>query len=555
MPKNILLLGEFSTGKSAFLNMLLGVQLLPEQLDSTNLPIVKIHSGKPGGIWLREPGQKNPRAIESWSDIPEDWNEFDHAEVTVSGHPYLDKGLVFWDTPGINTTNSHHKQHLDKFLKSKSSEFISVLYFVSGNLTSTSIEFLKQNRALWDNMLIFVNIKEVKQEIQSRQIETEVKKTVWTQLGNLPVELLYIGDACEAFNELSEQNREGLTDYELMWKWSTVKVDLADLLQRHEDDVIGTDIFDIILTFAEMPEPESEKEQFEEKTKRSISKASTAKKTSTTLLKKPYAKSISSEAENFDLMVKTANSLLKKRKPKEAVNLFRRAADYGHAEAQYHIGRCYATGKGLQRSSEEALKWYQRSADQGNTEAQYQVGRCYELGKGVKKKIKEAIKWYKISADEGHAEGQYCLGNCYHNGRGVRRDARKTIKWLQKAADQGHTVAQYELGKCYLDGWGVEEDAKVGLKWFNKAASKRHVGAQYYIGECYLTGWGVEENEKVGFKWLKKAAELGHREARYQIGKCYEDGWGVTINRAQAIRWFLEAANQGHPEAKRKIGR
>jgi formylglycine-generating enzyme len=261
MSKDILLLGEFSTGKSAFLNMLLGVQLLPEQLDSTNLPIVKIQAGNPGGIGMREPGQKYPRNIESWSDIPDDWKDFDHAEVAVPGHPYLDKGLVFWDTPGINTTNSHHKQHLDEFVKSKSSRFLWVYYFVSGNLSSTSMEFLKQNRSLWDRLTIIVNIKEVMPADQSRQIESEVKKTVWTQVGNIPVHLLCVGDACEEFNERSEKSREGLSDYDLMRKWSEIKIDLSELLDHKTEDVIGVDIFDLVLTFADMPETQIEMEQ------------------------------------------------------------------------------------------------------------------------------------------------------------------------------------------------------------------------------------------------------------------------------------------------------
>ena len=42
MSKEILLLGEFSTGKSAFINMLLGVSILPERLESTDFSVIKI---------------------------------------------------------------------------------------------------------------------------------------------------------------------------------------------------------------------------------------------------------------------------------------------------------------------------------------------------------------------------------------------------------------------------------------------------------------------------------------------------------------------------------
>lgn len=96
MTKNILLLGEFSTGKSAFINMLLGIPILPERLDATDMPIIKVHGKKPAGLFLREPDQKNPRNIDSWDEVPKNWDEFLHAEISVPDHPLLQKGLVLW---------------------------------------------------------------------------------------------------------------------------------------------------------------------------------------------------------------------------------------------------------------------------------------------------------------------------------------------------------------------------------------------------------------------------------------------------------------------------
>jgi hypothetical protein len=440
MSKDILLLGEFSTGKSAFLNMLLGVQLLPEQLDSTNLPVVKIHSGKPGGIWLRESGQKNPRAIESWSDIPADWNEFDHAEVTVSGHPYLEKGLTFWDTPGINTTNSHHRQHLDDFLKSNGSSFLRAFYFVSGNLTSTSIEYLKQNRSLWDKMMIIVNIKEVMGERQSRQIETEVKKTVLTQVGNIPVELLYIGDACEEFNELSEKNREGLSDYDLMRKWSELQIDLTGLLEGHEDDVIGTDMFDIILTFADMPELDVEDTHVDESDHSLAQKEDSSERHSATVQKNIRPERETPVGEDIHIIVKGAKSFLKNNRLKQAVELFRKAAELGDAEAQYHLGVCYTDGTGVKHNKTDSSMWIKKAADQGHVAAQYiYAWRIREDNQ------KGAAKMFQEAADKGHAYAQHELGRCYRYGWGVDANLNLAVKWHTKASNQGLTCAQVAL--------------------------------------------------------------------------------------------------------------
>jgi TPR repeat protein len=577
MSKDILLLGEFSTGKSAFLNMLLGVQILPEQLDSTNLPVVKIQAGKPGGIWLRESGQNNPRAIESWSDIPEDWNDFEHAEVTVSGHPYLDKGLVFWDTPGINTTNAHHKQHLDDFLRSKSSDFISVLYFVSGNLTSTSIEFLKQNRALWTKMTIIVNIKEVMQVRQAHEIEIEVKKTVRTQLGNLPVELLYIGDACEEFNEVSDKNRAGLSDYELMWKWSDLKVDLAELLERHDSDIVGSYIFDIILTYANMSEPESDGKPIDEKD-HSLTEKKSAETDSSTLKEEGRSDVNFSPdtTEDLDQIVKSAKSsqelaLLFEEQPIEAFALFRKAAELGHPEAQYQLGECYMEALGVEESVEEGNKWYLRSAELGHPEAQYQLGCSYNMGLGVEESEKDASIWLKKAAEQGHVNAIGELNAiAFGEGLGVEESEVEAFKLYLKAAELGHPEAQYELGGCYLEGSGVEESEREAFKWYKKAGEQGNADAMAELAIAYEYGNGVEESKVEAFKWYLEAAEQGNSaailwyikvaergdaEAQFWFGKRFYFGYGdIEQDGTKAVGWLKKAAKQGHSAAMYMIG-
>ena len=57
---------------------------------------------------------------------------------------------------------------------------------------------------------------------------------------------------------------------------------------------------------------------------------------------------------------------LKKEKPEEAVECFRKAAEAGHAQAQYKLGDCYWHGIGVEENEEEAVKWYLMAANQGN---------------------------------------------------------------------------------------------------------------------------------------------------------------------------------------------
>ena len=53
----------------------------------------------------------------------------------------------------------------------------------------------------------------------------------------------------------------------------------------------------------------------------------------------------------------------------EAVNWLRKAAEQGHAQAQFNLGVCYALGNGVPQSYTEAVKWFRKAAEQGQAEA------------------------------------------------------------------------------------------------------------------------------------------------------------------------------------------
>jgi hypothetical protein len=252
MPKgpaimnNVLCLGDFSSGKSAFFNMLLGVKILPEQLQSTDIPVVKIRSGETAAILVHEPGQKYGRPIASFAKVPEDWSSFEYLELTVPGHPMLEGGLALWDTPGINSTKERQRKHLENFLRSTIRDFQTVLFFVSSNMTNSNIEFLNEWPEIKDKLKIVVNIKQVMPERECRRIENAIKKEVNRRLGNVPVELLYIGDVYDEFAEESDERGRDYTDAQRLALWDKLAVDFDGLMKKHEGQVIGEVIFDIL---------------------------------------------------------------------------------------------------------------------------------------------------------------------------------------------------------------------------------------------------------------------------------------------------------------------
>ena len=62
---------------------------------------------------------------------------------------------------------------------------------------------------------------------------------------------------------------------------------------------------------------------------------------------------------------------------------------------------------------------YRKAAEQGDANAQYHLGNCYFNGYGVTKDGSQAIYWWKKAAEKGFPEAQVLLGSMYFNGTNV----------------------------------------------------------------------------------------------------------------------------------------
>jgi hypothetical protein len=165
--------------------------------------------------------------------------------------------------------------------------------------------------------------------------------------------------------------------------------------------------------------------------------------------------SIQSEYEKMDL-----NTLTKKAEN----GIFSK----GDPLAQVEMALRYVKGKDVTSSEHKAFDWYCKAAEQGHMEAQYQVGRFYY---GIKEYEKAAI-WFKRAADQGHSGAQFNLAvGCYNYGLGVEHDNTLALIYLQKSADQNHVEAQYNLGIFHELVLGSIKNA---MQWYQKAAEQNH---------------------------------------------------------------------------------
>lgn len=119
------------------------------------------------------------------------------------------------------------------------------------------------------------------------------------------------------------------------------------------------------------------------------------------------------------------------------------------ADARYWLGRLYYEGKGVEEDDAKAAEWFLKAADQGHADAQYRLGRLYELqyddGTGIEENPKKAAQWFRKAVDQGHARAQYALGRLYDYGDGVEENPKKANRLRRDAADQGHGWADFNF--------------------------------------------------------------------------------------------------------------
>ena len=125
-----------------------------------------------------------------------------------------------------------------------------------------------------------------------------------------------------------------------------------------------------------------------------------------------------------------------------AMGLFERAAQAGHAKAQYLLG--YILDKA--EDNAQAMSYYRQSADNGNGEAAYAVGTMYANADGVDRDYAQARDWFEKAAALGFLPALETLGLAYIGGElGLEKDRAKGMALLQQAADSGNESAAAHL--------------------------------------------------------------------------------------------------------------
>ena len=165
-----------------------------------------------------------------------------------------------------------------------------------------------------------------------------------------------------------------------------------------------------------------------------------------------------------------------------AASAFGRAAEGGHAGAQYEMGLLLKIGrKPITQDLARSQQLFLQSAEQGNIPAQYEAAQMFAQGVGVARNCKQATHWALMAAEAGSPDAAALLGELNKVDCGGSKNPQEAARWYRVAAEKGLPNAQFSLGVLYMNGDGVEKDVQEARKWLTAAAGKGNTSARFYL--------------------------------------------------------------------------
>lgn len=229
-----------------------------------------------------------------------------------------------------------------------------------------------------------------------------------------------------------------------------------------------------------------------------------------------------------------------------AFEALRIAAEKGHPQAQWKLGRMYADGDGVERNDAKAFELFSEIAsahaddDPAAPSAAFVSNAFVEMGSyfrdGIPNRMKpdynRARRSFAYAASYfGDPVAQFSLARMFYEGEGGTRDPHQAAKWANLAAAKGNAGAQALLARILFEGDGVGRNPAHAAYWSRLAAEKGDVEAQAVYGYLLFEGDGVPQDAERGLGLLTAAFLRGERlPGRDFINRLHEQAMSVATD-------------------------
>ena len=187
---SIVVVGEFSAGKSTFLNAMMHKKILPSFTDETTATVNFLRDiscapdGKAGVVYYREPEGKTmeledlePETIEKVVSVRGDQDgmkvaeTIDHVDLFLDSD-FLKDGVMLVDSPGLNGIAEHHREITEEQIRK--SHACIFLFSADHPGSGTDFEFLRELKSRNTNVLFVLNKIDVIKQSEKETPESVV---------------------------------------------------------------------------------------------------------------------------------------------------------------------------------------------------------------------------------------------------------------------------------------------------------------------------------------------------------------------------------------------
>lgn len=197
------------------------------------------------------------------------------------------------------------------------------------------------------------------------------------------------------------------------------------------------------------------------------------------------------------------------------IKWIKKASANGDAEAQYFVGEFYYKGLPgyFNKSMTEAMNLWKKSADKGHAKAALSYGANRLAGdKNITKNVAEGVKYLRIAADHKDKTaiislvGDYCNAMYNQTNYGVKRylSYNDFVKYLKMGAELGDEDLQAIYNNLPKLQVAIEQEKGLVAKYGQKAFDSIKKG-KVYIGmpEGILTEYKTLEDDGTRYQMYK----------------------------------------------------
>ena len=551
-PLMLMVMGSFSTGKSSFINALVGEEIAAVEAKPTTAVVTKLCYGaqdklllhfRDGSVKTATPKEFNRMtAVNDEAQLNAIHEKLDYVERQMP----IDilKQISIIDSPGLNDVAEKHSEATERFVNKAD----TVLWMFSTVQLGTREEMAAMDK-LTPRLkpIAIVNKMDLidEEEDDPQEILANAKKMLQDRVQAV------VG--ISAKYELEGKKENNALKREL-GNFAELEKAVADLVLPHREKFKLNTLLDELGSYFDAINSDFTEAKQENEENKSGN----------------YALYMQNE-EKFMQVEDILNSVVR-----GIFDYCEREAGQNNEQALFLLGVLYQSGIGVLQDTEKALKFYQKAAMKNHQNAMLNLYVYYRDHSADE----TANYWLKKLAEQGVAEAQDAYANTLHKDKKYE----EAVQWYEKAAKQGLAVAQTHLVECYVHGIGVSVDYAVAKQWCEKAVAQEYCVAQYFMAEYFIRreqyelykkaaeqgydeaqnavgrflkeGWGgITKNEAVAVEWFRKAAEQGFSEAQYNLAVCLENGEGCREDKAEAVEWYRKAAEQGYEIAIKSIKR